>query len=163
MNQNVDTRNAYRTVLTKPGPNEKKKSAINEKKTTMISELELNRIKTAALSAEELLLRDEKNRLENSKKLAREKALEVRKMMKEIDKRNREQTKNDDDELKNQQFKTELQAQIANLKAEEIDEVKKMTSVANESRAIMVLNHQVDQKKRRKKWNLRKLRKWIRC
>jgi hypothetical protein len=66
--------------------------------------------------------------------------------MREIDRRNQEEAANELDMEKNQ-FKTELQAQIAEKKAEEIDEVKRIISLANEARAVVVLNQQVDEKK----------------
>ena len=63
---------------------------------------------------------------------AQEKANIVKNQMKEFDRRNQELNAIEESN-ETRKFKTELQAQIAEIKAEEIDEVKKMTSMANEA------------------------------
>lgn len=141
------TKNVYKAVLTKPGRTRTGGAATNANAVTL-SHTELQRIKEASLSAEEQLLRDEKRRVEEAKALTRAKALEVTRQMREIDRRNQAEATRELD-AENEKFKTELQAQIAEKKAEEIDEVKRMTSLANEARAVGVLNQQVQEKRER--------------
>ena len=147
MNQNTNSKNVYKSILTKPNLQTTKKPTCQTLKVATLTESEMARIKDATLTAEEKLLRDEKKRFENAKMFAREKALEVKNQMREIDKRNKENSNINEDDLESVNVPSERREKLANYKAEAIDEVKRITSVANEARAIVVLNQQVQDKR----------------
>lgn len=147
MNPNTNSKNVYKSILTKPSLQATKKPTSQTLKVATLTESEMTRIKDATLTTEEKLLRDEKKRFENAKMFAREKALEVKNQMREIDKRNKENSNFNEDDLESVNVPSERHEKLANYKAEAIDEVKRITSVANEARAIVVLNQQVQDKR----------------
>ena len=160
MNDRNRLASTYKAVLAKPRSMTIEHSATGKTGKTVISKDQLHRMQKTALNKDSLTEEEEKKRQAEERERVRERAQAMKAQMRAMDAeqlRRKQELLGEDCEQ--QRSKNELQSRIESLQQAQIDEIKYMSLLENDTRCVFVREQQLTEKREALKQNIEEVKR----
>lgn len=134
-------------------------SATGKNSKTVISKDQLQRIQKTALNKDTLTEEEEKKRQAEERERIREKAQAMAAQMRAMDAEQLRQKQEMLRDTEQQRSKNELQSRIESLQQEQIDEIKYMSQLQNDTRCVLVREQQLAEKREALKHHVEEIKR----